>query len=152
MGEGMNMSPICPSCGESVSSNKTHACSEKTLDWAESLNINPIMTCSLCGENIRSSDWEAHKGGHYLAAEDIAGQEPDAIKRPSHYTQYKGMEPFTFFFLNNIPFAEASVCKYVLRWKKKNGIEDLEKAKRIIEMIIELKTNGDKYKPERSCL
>ena len=38
---------------------------------------------------------------------------------------------------NNIPFAEANVVKYVMRWRDKNGIQDLEKAKRYIDMIIE---------------
>lgn len=76
----------------------------------------------------------------------------NAVKHPKHYTQYKAMEPFTFLMLNNIPFAEASVCKYVLRWRKKNGIEDLKKAARVIEMMIELETNKDKYTPEIGCL
>ena len=84
--------------------------------------------------------------------EPIIPGEPDNVYHPSHYTQYKAMEPFTFFMLNNIPFAESCVCKYVLRWRQKNGIEDLNKAKRIIEMMIELETNRDRYLPEKRSL
>ena len=77
----------------------------------------------------------------------------DPVFRPAHYTQFKGMEPLTFFLLNpNIPFGEASVCKYVLRWRIKNGIEDLRKARRIIDMLIEMEVNRSDYAPKKSCL
>lgn len=75
----------------------------------------------------------------------------DQVFRPEHYTQWL-VEPFTFFMLNNIPFAEASVCKYMLRWRKKNGLQDLEKAKRIIEMMIELETNKSDYLAKKTSL
>lgn len=81
---------------------------------------------------------------------DIAKKE--RVKRPSHYTQWKAIEPITFLILNNIPFAEGNVIKYVLRWRAKNGIEDLEKAKRYIDMMIEFETNKSKYLPEISTL
>jgi|TARA_Y100000294_G_C8549137_1_gene334507 hypothetical protein len=63
-------------------------------------------------------------------------QKPNIIKEPSHYTQWR-IEPITFIMENNIPFCEANVIKYVMRWRQKNGIQDLEKAKRYIDMIIE---------------
>jgi len=78
--------------------------------------------------------------------------EGDSVFRPAHYTQYKAMEPFTFMFLNNVPFAEATACTYVLRWRKKNGIEDLRKAMRVIEMMIEMETNKEDYTPKKGCL
>lgn len=75
----------------------------------------------------------------------------DAVFRPEHYVQWK-QEPFTFLMLNEVPFAEGCIIKYVLRWKKKNGIQDLEKAKRILEMMIEMETNKDDYMPKKGCL
>ena len=81
----------------------------------------------------------------------VSEREGDKVFRPKHYSQYT-QEPFTFFFLNNLPFAEASVCKYVLRWKQKNGIEDLQKAKRIIDMMIEMETNREDYIAKKTCL
>jgi hypothetical protein len=78
--------------------------------------------------------------------------EDDQVFRPEHYTQYKAIEPFTFFMLNNIPCAEASVCKYVLRWRKKGGTQDLRKAIRIIEMMIELELNKADYTPKVGIL
>ena len=60
----------------------------------------------------------------------------DIITAPPHSTKWK-IDPITFIMENNIPFAEANVFKYVMRWRDKNGIQDLEKAKRYIDMIIE---------------
>lgn len=75
----------------------------------------------------------------------------DAVYKPEHYTQWL-IEPFTFLMLNDVPFAEGSVCKYVLRWRKKNGLEDLRKAKRIIEMMIEMEENRPDYIARKTCL
>lgn len=55
----------------------------------------------------------------------------------SHYAGYV-IQPLEFCVKNNIPFLEGNVIKYICRWRKKNGIQDLEKAKHYIEMLIEL--------------
>lgn len=78
-------------------------------------------------------------------------KEDDNVVHPAHYTQWT-LEPFTFLMLNQVPFAEGNVIKYVLRWRKKNGLEDLRKAKRVIEMMIELEENRSKYMPEKGSL
>lgn len=75
----------------------------------------------------------------------------DRVFRPKHYTQWK-IEPFTFLMLNNVPFPEGNIIKYVLRWRMKNGIEDLRKAKRILDMMIEMEENPHLYTPEKGCL
>lgn len=75
----------------------------------------------------------------------------DRVYRPDHYTQWL-IEPFTFLMLNNVPFPEGNVVKYVLRWRKKNGIEDLKKARRIIDMMIEMEENKSDYIAKKTCL
>jgi len=75
----------------------------------------------------------------------------DPVYRPDHYTQWL-IEPFTFLMLNSVPFPEGSVVKYVLRWRKKNGIEDLKKARRIIDMMIEMEENKNDYIAKKTCL
>jgi hypothetical protein len=60
----------------------------------------------------------------------------DNVKEPNHYAKWK-VEPITFIMQNELPFAVGNVIKYVMRYKDKNGKEDLEKAKRYLEMIIE---------------
>ena len=55
---------------------------------------------------------------------------------PEHYSQFE-IEPFDFIHKNGLGFAEGNVIKYVCRWREKNGVEDLKKAIRYIELLIE---------------
>ena len=54
-------------------------------------------------------------------------------------THYKNMkiQPAIFSIKNELGFIEGSVIKYVCRWKNKNGVEDLKKAKHLLELLIE---------------
>jgi hypothetical protein len=55
----------------------------------------------------------------------------------SHYKQYK-IQPVVFFYENNVPFIEGAIIKYVMRFRDKNGKQDLEKAKHMIDLLIKL--------------
>lgn len=55
----------------------------------------------------------------------------------NHYKDMK-IQWAEFVHANNIPSIEGAVIKYMCRWRKKNGVEDLLKAKHYIEMLIEL--------------
>ena len=54
----------------------------------------------------------------------------------NHYKKYK-IQPVEFIIKNNIGFGEGNVIKYILRFKDKGGIADLEKAKHYIELLID---------------
>lgn len=54
----------------------------------------------------------------------------------SHYKSMK-IQPFEYIHANGIPFAEGNVIKYVSRWRNKNGIEDLKKARHFLDLLIE---------------
>ena len=54
----------------------------------------------------------------------------------SHYKKYK-IQPIEFIVKNNIGFVEGNIIKYVLRFKEKGGVQDLEKAKHYIELLID---------------
>ena len=60
---------------------------------------------------------------------------------PDYYARYD-IEPISFIMRNQIPFAEGSVIKYVLRHDMKGGVEDIDKAIRYLEMIKEEKYNA----------
>tara|TARA_R110000851_G_scaffold299130_1_gene455006 strand:+ start:621 stop:875 length:255 start_codon:yes stop_codon:yes gene_type:complete len=50
---------------------------------------------------------------------------------------YKGgIEPTEYIKANSLDFFEGNVVKYITRWRKKDGINDLRKAKDYIEMLI----------------
>ena len=54
----------------------------------------------------------------------------------SHYLGYE-IQPIDFIIKNNIGFVEGNIIKYVIRFKEKGGVQDLEKAKHYIELLIE---------------
>lgn len=54
-----------------------------------------------------------------------------------HY-KTKKIQPVEYIHANSIGFFEGNVIKYVTRWKSKNGIKDLEKARHYIDLLIEL--------------
>lgn len=53
---------------------------------------------------------------------------------------YKGqkVEHWDFVMMHDIPYMEAQVIKYMMRWRKKNGVEDLRKAEHFIRKLIEV--------------
>ena len=61
---------------------------------------------------------------------------PVDIKHQDHYT-VMAIQPIVYIVSNGLDFLEGNVIKYVSRYKYKNGLEDLHKAKHYIEMLIE---------------
>ena len=56
--------------------------------------------------------------------------------RPTYYAKYK-IDPWTFIIKNQLGMDVGSVVKYVVRHQDKNGVEDLNKAIKCIEMMKE---------------
>ncbi|MCX2802244.1 DUF3310 domain-containing protein [Microbulbifer thermotolerans] len=52
------------------------------------------------------------------------------------------IQPVEYIHANKIGFLEGSVIKYVTRWRNKNGIEDLKKARHFIDLLIEFEQGG----------
>jgi hypothetical protein len=59
----------------------------------------------------------------------------------NHYKDLS-IQPVEYIHANALGYFEGNVIKYVSRWRKKNGIADLEKAKHYIELLIELETRN----------
>ena len=53
-----------------------------------------------------------------------------------HYKD-RGIQPIEYILANNLDFCEGNVIKYVSRWRHKNHLEDLLKAKHYLEFLIE---------------
>jgi len=66
----------------------------------------------------------------------------DSLHKQVDGNHYKDMaiQPVEYIHANGIGYFEGNVIKYVSRWRKKNGVADLEKAKHYIELLIELET------------
>ena len=63
----------------------------------------------------------------------------------SHYKDMK-IQPAQFINQNNLPFAEGNAIKYICRHRNKGEVQDLEKAKHYIDMIID-RDYDDQSKP-----
>jgi len=72
--------------------------------------------------------------------------EPVSVKSKqvagTHYQ--KGIQPWDIISEWELDFWEGNVLKYLLRWKFKDGVQDLQKAKHYLEYLIERNTNGNK--------
>ena len=78
-----------------------------------------------------SMDWRKTRidcAGSPLHIQPPAGEQVGG----THYQTMK-MQPFEYIFKNHLDFFQGSVVKYVSRWRNKNGIEDLRKAKNTLE-------------------
>jgi len=53
-----------------------------------------------------------------------------------HYQKHK-IQPYEFITANNLSYFQGNVIKYVVRYKDKNGIEDLRKIIHYCELEIE---------------
>lgn len=55
------------------------------------------------------------------------------MKSPDHYGDNKLMD---LLIEKEVPFAEGNVMKYVFRWKDKDGLKDLYKARDYLNALI----------------
>lgn len=67
----------------------------------------------------------------------------DPVNHPNHYISKRGLESidvikcFTEDLQGFEAVATANILKYMMRWKNKNGIEDLKKARWYLNELIE---------------
>lgn len=87
--------------------------------------------------------WHTCDGYRWTSADEFIGvylKDVTIVKSKQvggdHY-QGASMQPFNVIDAFGLDFYEGSAVKYLLRWRKKNGVEDLEKAKHYIEILIE---------------
>lgn len=69
----------------------------------------------------------------------------DIINRPAHYTAGKvecidAIEAATVGLEGIEAVCTGNVIKYVWRWKRKNGVDDLRKARWYLEKLIEVES------------
>lgn len=53
-----------------------------------------------------------------------------------HYMNYS-IQPIEYTLKNDLNFCQGNVIKYITRYKDKNGVEDLKKARHYIDILIE---------------
>ena len=69
-------------------------------------------------------------------------KQPDMVSHPPHYQSDTGLEVIDVIkaFTSDLTGIEATdtgnIIKYICRWKHKNGVEDLKKAKWYLDHLI----------------
>ena len=58
----------------------------------------------------------------------------------SHYKK-QTIQTWDYIAANNIGYFEGNIIKYISRWRDKNGLEDLRKARHYLDKLIELEVN-----------
>ena len=101
-------------------------------------------------ENMEVALVESFEKGHRISIppamymSDIPAKKPkeDLVNHPAHYKSKAGLETidvidaFTSDLIGTEAVCTANVIKYICRWKHKNGLQDLEKAKWYLEHLI----------------
>ena len=109
--------------------------------------IMSFRTVGSVSELVKYSvDFGGHDGVWTLVEENL--EPASATTRPTHLcateiqeggTHYMDMDiqPIEYITRNNLGYCEGNVVKYVSRYKAKNGVEDLRKARHYIDMLME---------------
>ena len=74
---------------------------------------------------------------------------PEALDVQVGGGHYKGraIQPIEYIHANNLNYSEGAIVKYITRWRDKNGIEDLEKIKHYVDLLIAMETKYGTLKP-----
>lgn len=59
----------------------------------------------------------------------------------NHY-KHMAIQPVEYIHRNGIGFVEGAVIKYVSRWKDKGGVEDLRKARHMLDLLIDMENES----------
>jgi hypothetical protein len=62
----------------------------------------------------------------------------------THYATSSGIQHWDLVELNGLGYLEGCATKYVTRWRRKNGVQDLDKAVHFIEKLRELHDAGSR--------
>lgn len=85
-------------------------------------------------EGEKNYNYDQHEKSFEIVEEKKSAL--DVQEGGGHYKS-KGIQPVEYAYRNNLGFIESNVVKYVSRWKEKNGIQDLKKARHYLDILIE---------------
>jgi len=111
--------------------NTTH---ERILKWAQTQGREfTSRTLTEQPEDIKSKDKEIE-----IKKEKLVPVSAMAIQEGGSHYKDMPIQPVEYIHKNGIGYFEGNVIKYMTRWRKKNGIDDLKKARHYIDLLIEL--------------
>jgi hypothetical protein len=107
----------------------------------EELNYDPCKSCfgTMGKPNFKAVESKLSPTEYAQLHIETPASALNVQEGGNHYKDLK-IQPVEFIHANNIPFLEGNVIKYIARWRNKNGIADLKKAKHYIDLLIELES------------
>lgn len=77
-----------------------------------------------------------------IEADDEPSPEESALHQQVGGDHYRdlAMQPIEYIHRNGLGYVEGAVVKYVTRWRRKGGIEDLKKARHMLDLLIEMES------------
>jgi hypothetical protein len=115
---------------------------------AETLQFSEQLNCELRTGDINKQVDQLK--AHMAAKLDFSRAGPPASSKQVAADHYKDLpiQPAEYCQRNGLGFCESSVVKYVSRYKSKNGVEDLRKARHFLDLLIEMheKDAGTTYR------
>lgn len=91
------------------------------------------------GWNVRNNNGLLYRDGIWverLEEEEINIKASETQIGGNHYSDM-AIQPTEFIHKNGLSFIQGNIIKYVCRYKSKGGVEDLQKAKHYIDLLIE---------------
>lgn len=96
---------------------------------------NPVALPQITKEQL--AQWEANTRAVYKAYAEGQEDAGDVMSRQVAGSHYKrAIQPWEIIDEWELCYYSGNVLKYLLRYKYKNGVEDLEKAKHYLEYLI----------------
>lgn len=63
-----------------------------------------------------------------------------------HYKKYGDLQPWDLWTMWNLNPFQAAILKYVVRYRDKDGVQDLKKARHFIDKLISVETDNENSK------
>ena len=141
---------------EVIEAFKRHLIHRYGEDW-ETMKIKEKHINCTFGRELNDGSWSVEIGKCYdgwnvwnengllycngiwverLEEEEINIKASETQIGGSHYSDM-AIQPIEFIHKNGLSFIQGNIIKYVCRYKSKGGIEDLNKAKHCIDLLIE---------------
>jgi hypothetical protein len=111
----------CSECGRMCGST-LHRGGRRESDWADVLDRRPALKGTIPIEKITES------------VQKVANARQEG---GTHYLHFV-IQPIDFIQKNGLDWCQGNIVKYVCRYKHKNGLEDLKKARHYLDKLIEL--------------
>lgn len=98
--------------------------------------LPPVAICPSCAAALASDNAVCDRCQPILEDPAVLNAQLDLINHPPHY-KGRSLEAIDVIEAFELGFCEGNVVKYVLRWRKKNGLADLQKARWYLNRLIE---------------